>query len=152
HFAPPSRSQAFRGLVYLALADVSVNASAQVELRNTPVLYSASHGIIHEVLEAVGDNLPDFKLAAHLHKVGYSAKSLQLWPLEVAHANLPITECLRMTGGVDAHRCPFPEKSALNVFTEAVGASPAGKDRQGILPSINDLHINVIAITQGRGV
>jgi hypothetical protein len=86
----------------------------------------------YEVVEAVGDNLPDFKLAAHLHKVGYSAKSLQLWPLEVAHANLPITECLRMTGGVDAHRCPFPEKSALNVFTEAVGASPAGKDRQGM--------------------
>lgn len=43
HFgAPPSRSQAFRGL---ALADVSVNASAQVGLRNTPILYSASHGI-----------------------------------------------------------------------------------------------------------
>lgn len=85
-----------------------------------------------QVLEAVGDNLPDFKLAAHLHKVGFLGKAYKfglLWPLEVAHAYQSRNV---MTDGVDAHRCPFPETSAPNMFTEAVGASPAGKDRQGI--------------------
>lgn len=53
-----------------------------------------------------------------------------LWLLEAAHAYPSRNDC--MTDGVDAHRCPFPETSALNMLTEAVGASPAGKDRQGL--------------------
>lgn len=79
-----------------------------------------------------------------------------LWLFEAAHAYQSRHACL--TDGVNAHRCPFPETSALTMFTEAVGASPAGKGMGswvietylGVNQSINDLHINVIAIIQGR--